>query len=210
MKTTYKCEICGFSSQNKDEVQRCEAQGVKNKFSVGEEVEWLNEFNKEKKQWVRATIVAVHFEERTHKIKCYNIKPEREIPVTAHKHGPNLAFAGGSVNEEELRPFKQEQIDNQKTRRETMSEEKFLPPQECEFPDDIPKVGQVVQIQLPAAERLCPMVLETTVRARNVGTRCWVIHVYEPISKEMISFTRDLGGEWHEEVQRGGRKAKIL
>lgn len=101
MKITYECEFCGFCSQNKDEVQRCEAQGVKTKFSVGEEVEY---FHKGTNQWVKATIIAVHFEERTHKIRCYNIKPKRGIPVTAHKQGPNLVFEGGSVNEEELRP----------------------------------------------------------------------------------------------------------
>ena len=116
MKITYECQFCGFRSQNKEEVERCEAQGVKSKFSVDEEVEYLSKFDKGKEQWVRATIVAVHFEERTHKIKCYNIKPGHGIPVTAHKHGPNLVFVGGSVNEEELRPLSVEQVERKEVK----------------------------------------------------------------------------------------------
>lgn len=208
MKITYECEFCGFHSQNKEEVEKCEAQGVKSKFSVDEEVEYA--LDNEKKQWGKVVVSAILFKERTHEIHCYVIKPKNEIVATFPEIQKALVVDSRQVNEEELRPSKQEQIDNQKIRRETMSEEKFLSPQECEFPDDVPKVGQVVQIQLPATECLNPMVLETTVKARNVGTRCWVIHVYEPISKEMISFQRDLDGEWHEELQKGGRKAKIL
>jgi len=110
MKTTYKCEICGLSSQNKDEVQRCEAQGVKSKFSVGEEVEYI--LDNEKKQWGRAKVSAILFKERTHEIHCYVIKPKREIAFTipwptafSPTHHTFVVWAR-QVNEKELRPLK--------------------------------------------------------------------------------------------------------
>lgn len=92
MKIIYECEICGFRSQNKEEVQRCEAQGAKNKFSVGEEVEYRHI-----KQWERVKVQSVLFFEKTHRIK-YVVGPNSKIFLWASQ-----------ADEEELRPLSVEQ-----------------------------------------------------------------------------------------------------
>lgn len=113
MKITYECKLCGFRSQNKDEVQRCEAQGVKSKFSVGEEVEYA--LDNEKKQWGRAIVDAILLKERTHEIFCYVIKPKHEIaftipwPTASSPTHHNFIVWARQVDEEELRPLSVEQ-----------------------------------------------------------------------------------------------------
>lgn len=117
MKITYECKFCGFRSQDKDEVQKCEVQGGKNKFSVGEEVEYAVKFGlgNKKKQWERATIAAVSFSERTHEVRySIRLKNDYPIPPTSLKDplkppSIGIAFCGGSANEEELRPLSVEQ-----------------------------------------------------------------------------------------------------
>lgn len=113
MKITYECEFCGFCSQNKEEVQRCEAQGVKSKFSVGEEVEYA--LDKEKEQWGRATVYLILFTEKTHEIFCYVIKPKREIaftipwPTASSNHHHHFIVYARQIDEEELRPVAKEE-----------------------------------------------------------------------------------------------------
>lgn len=87
--TTYTCEVCGFCSDDKEEVQRCEAQGRTNKFSQGEEVEFRyryrpRPFDSEEieEQWVKAKIERVSFSEKTHKVR-YAIGPTRKDDYTA-------------------------------------------------------------------------------------------------------------------------------
>ena len=78
METIYKCEICGYESENKKKVQKCEARGRKNKFSINEKVDarvaGIGGF-----VIVKARVRKVLFQKRTHKA-VYNLTRDGKLP----------------------------------------------------------------------------------------------------------------------------------
>ena len=70
MNIIYECEVCFFQSRNKKDVEVCEATEKKNRFSLGDEIEFFFDDN-----WIKGTIVGITFRKRTH-FASYRIKSE--------------------------------------------------------------------------------------------------------------------------------------
>jgi hypothetical protein len=114
--TLYECEICGFQSKAKREVERCgaqgkvercEAQGKKNKFFVDQEVIYTCYYLGLFRGKYKAEVKRVSFKERTHE-PDYTIKIL--LPPIDLLEGKGSFFGNGDyesgVKENELFSFK--------------------------------------------------------------------------------------------------------
>ena len=67
MRTIYECEVCRYQSTNKEDIERCEAQGKNNKFKIGEEVE----FRSATEGLLRGKIDSYRFRQKTHELEYF-------------------------------------------------------------------------------------------------------------------------------------------
>lgn len=67
MKTSYMCEVCGFTSEGIEEIERCEEQGKEAKYSIGQSVIFLFAPRGLRKE-IEGEIVNINFAARTHKV----------------------------------------------------------------------------------------------------------------------------------------------
>ena len=75
MKYIFECEICGFQSENENEVSRCERQGKpQNKFKPRQIVEYRCCTHR---KWIKVEIKSVEVEKITHKL-LYILKDKDE------------------------------------------------------------------------------------------------------------------------------------
>jgi len=71
MKTWHTCEVCGFSSEDPNEVQACEGQYRTNKYQEGDAVKVAlipHRFDQRDndKLWLQGTVIGVTFAHKTH------------------------------------------------------------------------------------------------------------------------------------------------
>jgi len=70
LNTIHECEICFFQSRIKERVEKCEAQQKKNKFSVGDKIEFFFDDKS-----IKGAISGIVFRKQTHFVS-YRIKSE--------------------------------------------------------------------------------------------------------------------------------------
>lgn len=89
MNTIYECEICFFQSRDKERVEKCESQKKKNRFFIGDKIEFFFD-----DKWIKATIIGIIFRKQTH-FASYRVKSEdNQLPL----HMKNRSLPVPEVN----------------------------------------------------------------------------------------------------------------
>ncbi|MCX6764355.1 MAG: hypothetical protein NTU58_01470 [Candidatus Nealsonbacteria bacterium] len=83
MKIKYECEVCGLQSDNKEEIEKHEAQGrPATKFSPKEKVEFLRRGLNEEMIWAKGIILRIDF--MKNHLYTYTVVTDHEEKLISH------------------------------------------------------------------------------------------------------------------------------
>ena len=83
----YECPICYYKSRNKEKIERCLAQGRKNRYQVGQKVEFhfVGQNNYDfRKEWYRAEVRRINFGKLNHRVSYTILLTDSDLPPTYH------------------------------------------------------------------------------------------------------------------------------
>ena len=120
MKIKYECEVCGLQSDNKEEIEKHEAQGRPNtKFSPKEKVEFLRRGLNEEMIWAKGIILRIDFMKNhlyTYTVVTDNeekLIPKETVDVVAWEHAIYQSTATQiMILEKDIRPRGSENSDS--------------------------------------------------------------------------------------------------